>query len=114
MDREIYILNKIVRLMQDSAPDDYVEAICEFSYEKYDDSWAVGSKYSFVREGIYFGELLDDPDDEISGLVRELHQAMKGKNRRGWEKFTVKLISSGVAKVNFFYNSSKNQEIILP
>ncbi|WOS40861.1 immunity protein YezG family protein [Xanthomonas rydalmerensis] len=108
MEREIYILNEIVQLMHDSAPDGYEEAICEFSYEKYEDSWSVGSKYSFVRDGVSFSELLDDPDDEISGLVRELHQVMEQENRENWEKFTIKLSSSGAAKTNFFYDSSKN------
>lgn len=107
MDRQIYILNRIVQLMHGSALESYDELRCEFSYEKYDDSWSVGSEYSFVCDGVYFSKLLDDPGDEASVLIRELHDLMEKHTGGNWGKFLITVDSSGAAKTKFFYGSKQ-------
>ena len=69
IEQQVQVLNSLTQIMHDSASGQYEEIRCEFEYEVYDGGWSVGSKYSFVRDGLFFSELLDDPEDRVSSHV---------------------------------------------
>lgn len=76
---------------------------CEFEYEVYDGGWSVGTKYSFVRDGLFFSELLDDPEDRASSHVHKLHELMRLHTGGDWRKFVLVIDPSGKANTKFIY-----------
>lgn len=103
IEQQVNVLNEITQIMHDSARGWYEEMRCEFDYEVYDGGWSVGSKYSFVRNGVPVSELLDDPRDKISDLVHQLHELMKFHTGGDWKSFVLAVDPSGKAKTNFTY-----------
>jgi len=103
VDQQVTILNELVQLMHDSAGGSYEALRCEFDYEVYDDGWSVGSKYSFVRNGISVSEILNDPEDRASDLVGRLHRLMLDHTGGNWQRFILSVDSSGRANTKFEY-----------
>ncbi|MHA6138967.1 hypothetical protein ACX3YC_16325 [Pseudomonas mohnii] len=103
IEQQVQVLNALTQIMHDSACGQYEEMRCEFEYEVYDGGWSVGSKYSFVRDGFLFSELLADPEDRASGFVHKLHELMKAHTGGDWKKFVLAIDSSGKANTKFTY-----------
>lgn len=101
IDQQVQALNALTQIMHDSAHGPFDELRCEFEYEVYDGGWSVGSKYSFVRDGIFFSELLDDAEDKAPNYVHELHELMKSHTGGDWKKFVLIIDSSGKATTKF-------------
>ncbi|WP_017254366.1 hypothetical protein [Pseudomonas tolaasii] len=103
IEQQVQILNSLTQIMHRSARGPYEALSCEFDYEAYVGGWSVGSKYSFVREGLFVSELLDDPDDEASDWVHALHQLMRQHTGGDWKKLIVVVDSDGKASTKFAY-----------
>jgi hypothetical protein len=103
IEQQVEVLNGITQIMHDSARGQCEEMRCEFEYEVYEGGWSVGSKYSFVRNGLSVSEFLDDPEDRASGLVHRLHELMKSNTGGDWKSFVLAVDPSGKAKTNFTY-----------
>ncbi|MGZ0102154.1 hypothetical protein [Achromobacter sp. KK8] len=103
IEKQVEILNSLVQIMHESAKGAYEEIRCEFDHEVYDEGWSVGSKYSFIRDGSFFSEYLDDPEDRVSSLVHELHELMKSHTGGDWKKFVLTLAVGGKANTKFTY-----------
>ena len=103
IEQQVEVLNAITQIMHDSAQGHYEEMRCEFEYEAYEGGWSVGSKYSFIRNGLKVSELLDDPEDRASSLVHQLHELMKVHTGGDWKSFVLAIDPSGKAKTNFTY-----------
>lgn len=103
IEQQVEVLNALTQIMHDSACGQYEEMRCEFEYEIYDGGWSVGSKYSFVRDGLSVSEFLDDPEDRASGLVHELHELMKSHTGGDWKKFVLSIEPDGKASTKFTY-----------
>lgn len=103
IEQQVEVLNGITQIMHDSARGQYEEMRCEFEYEVYEGGWSVGSKYSFVRDGLSFSELLDDPEDKAPGLVHQLHELMRSHTGGDWKSFVLAVDTSGKAKTKFTY-----------
>lgn len=101
IEKQLEVLNGITQIMHDSSHGKYEEMRCEFDHEVYEGGWSVGSKYSFVRNGLAVSELLDDPADRASDLVHQLHELMKSHPGGDWKSFTLAVDPSGKAKTNF-------------
>jgi hypothetical protein len=103
IEQQVEVLNALTQIMHDSACGQYEEMCCEFEYEVYDGGWSVGSKYSFVRNGLFVSEFLDDPEDRASGFVHKLHELMKSHTGGDWKKFVLSIDVSGKANTKFIY-----------
>lgn len=103
IEQQVQVLNALTQIMHDSANGPYEEIRCEFEYEVYDGGWSVGSKYSFVRDGLFFSELLDDPEDRASSHVHKLHELMRSHTGGDWRKFVLVIDPSGKANTKFTY-----------
>jgi hypothetical protein len=103
VEQQVQILSALTQIMLDSAKGTYEEICCEFEYEVYDGGWSVGSKYSFVRDGLFVSEYLDDPDDRVSSLVHKLHELMKLQTGGDWRKFVLTSTAAGKANTKFSY-----------
>ena len=103
IEQQVEVLNGITQIMHDSAHGKYEEMRCEFEHGVYPGRWSVGSKYSFVRNGLSVSELLDDPQDRASDLVHQLHELMKSHTGGDWKSFVLAVDPSGNAKTNFAY-----------
>lgn len=103
IEQQVKILDALTQIMHDSAKGSYDELRCEFEYEVYEGGWSVASKYSFVRNGFLFSELLDDPEDNASGYVNKLHELMRLHTGGQWKKFVLAIDSSGKATTKFSY-----------
>lgn len=103
IDQQVDVLNALTQIMHDSACGQYEEMRCEFEYEIYDGGWSVGSKYSFVRDGLSVSEFLDDPKDRASDLVHKLHELMKSHTGGDWKKFVLSIEHDGKASTKFTY-----------
>ena len=101
--QQVELLNALTQIMHGSASGQYDEMRCEFDHEVYDGGWSVGSKYSFVRDGLFVSELLDDPEDEASSLVHKLHGLMTSHTDGDWTKFVLAIDSTGKATTQFAY-----------
>lgn len=102
-EHQVEVLNELTQIMHDSARGQYEEMRCEFEYEVYEGGWSVGSKYSFIRNGLSVSEFLDDPDDKASGFVHKLHELMKYQTGGDWKGFVLSIDSSGKANTKFTY-----------
>ncbi|MCL7714443.1 hypothetical protein [Stenotrophomonas mori] len=100
---QVKILERLVEIMKASAAGSYERLECEFGYETYENGWSVGSKYSQVKNGQVMSELLDDPGDEASDLVHELHRLMKSHAGGAWDGFLLSVDFSGKADAKFIY-----------
>ena len=103
IEKQLEVLNGLTKIMHDSSRGDYEEMRCEFDYEVYVGGWSVGSKYSFIRNGLSVSELLDDPEDKASDFVHQLHELMKAHTGGDWKKFVLSIDSSGKANTKFTY-----------
>lgn len=103
IEQQVDVLRALTQIMHDSASGQYDEMRCEFDYEVYDGGWSVGSKYSFVRDGLFVSELLDDPEDEASSLVHKLHALMTSHTGGDWTKFVLAIDPTGKATTQFAY-----------
>ncbi len=103
IEQQVKILNSLTQIMHDSAGGNYDEMYCEFEYEAYDGGWSVGSKYSFILGGVTVSELLDDPEDNASDFVHELHELMKSHTGGDWKKFVLSIDPNGKANTKFIY-----------
>ncbi|OBY57290.1 hypothetical protein ACKI1H_27995 [Pseudomonas sp. YH-1] len=103
IEQQVRILNSLTQIMHDSAGGNYDEMCCEFEYEAYNGGWSVGSKYKFILGGVTVSELLDDPEDNASGLVHELHELMKSHTGGDWRKFVLSIDPNGKANTKFIY-----------
>ena len=103
IEQQVEVLNGITQIMHDSAGGQYEEMRCEFDYEVYDGGWSVGSRYSYVKNGLSVSALMADPEDRASGLVHQLHDLMKSHTGGDWKSFVLAVDPSGKAKTNFIY-----------
>jgi hypothetical protein len=103
IEQQVEVLNALTLIMHDSACGQYEEMRCEFEYEIYDGGWSVGSKYSFVRDGLSVSEFLDDSEDRVSGLVHKLHELMRSHTGGNWKKFVLSIGPDGKAITKFTY-----------
>ncbi|GJI97213.1 hypothetical protein RugamoR57_39310 [Duganella caerulea] len=103
IEKQTKILNRLVQIMHDSARGPYDGMSCEFKYESYENGWSVDSKYEFLREGKSVSELLDDPEDEASNFVHELHELMKVHTGGDWKSFVLNVDATGKANIQFSY-----------
>lgn len=102
-EQQVQVLNALMKIMHDSANGPYEEMCCEFEYERYKGGWSVGSKYSLIRDGLFLSELLDDPEENASSYVHELHELMKAHTGGDWKKFILSIDSSRKANTKFMY-----------
>ncbi|MYN15939.1 hypothetical protein GTP81_04170 [Rugamonas sp. FT107W] len=103
IEKQTNILNRLVQIMHDSARGQYDGMSCEFEYESYENGWSVNSKYEFFRNGKSISELLDDPKDEASNFVHELHELMKTHTGGDWKSFVLNVDVAGKAHIKFSY-----------
>jgi len=103
IEQQVEILNSLVKIMHGSAHGQYDEMCCEFEHEVDDGGWSVGSKYSFVRDGLIVSEILDDPEDKVSDFVHKLHEIMRSHTGGDWKKFVLAVGSGGKANTKFIY-----------
>lgn len=109
IEQQVELLSALTQIMHDSASRQYDEMRCEFEYEVYDGGWSVGSKFSFVRDGLFVSELLDDPEDEASSLVHTLHGLMTSHTGGDWKKFVLAIDPTGKATTQFAYEASMGE-----
>lgn len=105
IDQQIEVLNARSHIMHESASGQYEEMRCEFDYEIHDDGGSVGSRYSFIRDGLFVSELLDDPEDKASSLVHKLHALMTSHTAGDWKKFVLAIDPTGKATTQFIYEA---------
>ncbi len=103
IEKQTNILNRIVQMMHDSARGSYDSMSCDFEYEAYENGWSVNSKFEFIRDNTSISELLDDPMDETSNLVHELHELMKTHTGGDWKGFVLNVDAAGKAHIKFSY-----------
>ncbi len=90
--------------MYASTPSNFEEANCIFEYFVEDDeSWSVGSKFSYIIDSKKVGAYLNDQFDKASTLVAKLHHLMDSHTGGKWKSFSISLKNGGTATVKFQY-----------
>lgn len=105
MEKQFEILNKLANIISDEASRDYDSV----SYEgkiNVKEGW-LDSGFSFVRHGqINSVALSERGEDEVFGLVFELHKEMKAQTGGDWKTFTLTIGEDGKAKTKFDYSEN--------
>lgn len=103
IEEQVHILELISQIMHDSADGQYEELNCRFEYKTYEGGWSVGTEYSYVRDGLYFSEHMNDVEGQIPSYVHKLHELMKSHTGGDWKNFLLTIDSSGKANTKFKY-----------
>jgi hypothetical protein len=103
MERQLEILNKLSQIISEEANHDY-EEVGYKGIVNIDEGWAESSFYYIRANEKKSVHLSREARQEISLLVRELHNVMLAHTGGNWEWFTLTIDDSGQAKTHFEYN----------
>lgn len=103
IERQVGILNQIIKVMHESADSSYDEMRCKFDYFVDEGDWSIDFEFSFVRNGEVHRTVLADATGEVYRKIHCLHELMKGNTGGDWKSFVAAIDPSGKAKTNFTY-----------
>jgi hypothetical protein len=102
MEKQFEILNQLANIISDEANRDYDSVSYEGKINA-QEGW-LDSGFSFVRCGQRNSVALSEKgEDEIFGLVFDLHKEMKAHTGGEWIAFTLTIGEDGKAKTHFKY-----------
>ena len=103
------LIDKLYRLVRQSAPKSSFEAACRFRYfQEKDGSRAVDEQFwYFVDDKRVSALLVDDETINPMLIVPELHAKMKAHTGGNWQAFTLTIDKDGRVTAKFEYPETK-------
>lgn len=106
MQKQLEILNRLANIISAEANKDYDSVTYEGKINV-NEGW-LDSGFSFIREGQEYSVALSESgEDELFGLVFELHREMKAHTGGEWTAFTLTIGLDGKASTKFEYSEEQ-------